>query len=269
MTVTIDEKHDSRETTAEESISRTYIIRGTDSDIDAMTALVAEAPTVYNGMTRGNCSVEPQGGDLWIGTAPYTPAADVPPPPLESGESEYDFDTGGGVMHVTQAKAHIVSYAPPGEVPGDHGGAIGVTGDGVDGVDIVIPSYRWSERHAIASGGVTNAYKYKLFSLTGKTNDAPFRGFATGEVLFLGASGSQRGDGDWEITINFAAQKNQNGLSVGAISGIIDVQGWEYMWVRYEDVEDTAASPPCMVSRPVEVHVERVYDAGDFGDLEP
>jgi len=48
-------------------------------------------------------------------------------------------------------------------------------------------------------------------------------------VLFLGATGSERGEGpddDWEITFRFAANPNQTGLSVGSISGI-SKKGWK------------------------------------------
>jgi hypothetical protein len=57
-------------------------------------------------------------------------------------------------------------------------------------------------------------------------------------VLFLGASGSQRGTEDWEITFSFAASPNATGLTVGDITGIEPKKGWEYLWVRYADAED-------------------------------
>ena len=145
---------------------------------------------------------------------------------------------------------------------------IGVTPDGIEGVDITVPVYRFSETHLVADSRVTNEYKGKLFRLTGKTNDGAWGGFAEGEVLFLGASGSKRGRGDWEITFSFAASPNATGLTVGDISDI-DKKGWEYLWVEYAESVDEAANPKRLVKRPVAVHVERVYDAGDFADLEP
>ncbi|MEO0513610.1 MAG: hypothetical protein AAF108_12090 [Planctomycetota bacterium] len=114
---------------------------------------------------------------------------------------------------------------------------------------------------------MTNSYKGALFSLTGKVNSGGFRGFAAGEVLFLGATGARRGTGpddDWEITFRFAASPNVTGLSVGSINGIAK-KGWEYLWVRYADQEDTSANT--IVKRPVAAYVERVYDQGNFGGL--
>ena len=56
----------------------------------------------------------------------------------------------------------------------------------------------------------------------------------------------------------------KTGLTVGDITGI-DKKGWEYMWVRYADAEDTTAK--AIVKKPVAVYVEKVYDAGNFADL--
>lgn len=79
-----------------------------------------------------------------------------------------------------------------------------------------------------------------------------------------GASGSKRGEDDWEITFRFAASPNKTGLTVGDIVGI-NKKGWEYMWVRYADAEDAAAK--AIVKKPVAVSVEKVYEEGDFSTL--
>ena len=88
---------------------------------------------------------------------------------------------------------------------------------------------------------------------------------AAGECLFLGASGSQRGIGeDWELSFRFAGSPNASNLSVGPITGITKL-GWEYMWIRYEDVEDFDAAQ--LVKRPTSVHIEQVYEYADFSWL--
>lgn len=71
-------------------------------------------------------------------------------------------------------------------------GAVGVTADGVESMDIAVPVFQFSATHAFSDEPVTTAYKVARFSLTGKTNTGGFRGFSAGEVLFLGASGSRR-----------------------------------------------------------------------------
>ncbi|MCK4343502.1 MAG: hypothetical protein KAY37_17450 [Phycisphaerae bacterium] len=75
----------------------------------------------------------------------------------------------------------------------------------VEGVDIAVPVYHFSETHYLPDAIVSPAYRGTLFSLTGKVNGGAFKGFAAGECLFLGAAGAKRGSGDWEITFRFAA----------------------------------------------------------------
>ena len=101
-----------------------------------------------------------------------------------------------------------------------------------------------------------------LFYLTGKVNAAAFKGLSAGECLFLGATGSKRGVEDWEITYRFAGSQNRTGISVGSIIGI-SKRGWDYLWVRYADVEDGNE----LVKQPVAAYVERVYDEGNFSAL--
>jgi len=70
----------------------------------------------------------------------------------------------------------------------------------------------------------------------------------------------------WEITHRFSASPNKTGLTIGDITGI-EKKGWEYLWVRYADAEDTAAKT--LVKKPAAVYVEKVYEEGDFSVLAP
>ena len=124
-----------------------------------------------------------------------------------------------------------------------------------------VPVYTWSETHYLADAAVNKAAYY---ALTGKTNNAGWNGYAAGEVLFLGASGSKRGDSDWEITFRFAASPNRANFSVGGIT-VASKKGWEYMWVRYQDSDDAAAK--MIIKKPVAVYIEKVYEEGSFASL--
>ncbi len=274
MSITVEEKFDSRElvTGASASAELLYIIRGTADDLAAKAALEAAAPGGYDGLERQSCHVEPvhidAGNDavcVWDGAASYAPygsAEDEQPPP-ETGDSIYSFDTGGGTQHITQSIFTRAGYSVAGNLA-DFKGAIGVTHDSVEGVDITTPVYNFFETHYIPNSSVTEAYRYKLFLLTGKTNDANFRGMAAGEVLFLGASGSKRSAGDWEIAFRFAASPNRLNITVGGITDI-SKKGWEYMWVRYVDSED--AGSKTLIKVPQFVYIEVVYEDGNFPDL--
>jgi hypothetical protein len=261
MSIAVHEKWESRETTEGESpsVDLVYIIRGTDDDLAAKEALAEASPVFYDGLVRQSLHIERVAEDIWEGSARYGPLQ-----PRQTGDSTYQFDTGGGTQHITQSLQTVGRYAPPGKTAPDFQGAIGVTHDNVEGVDITVPVYNFSETHYLSDAAVTPAYKATLFFLTGKVNGGPFRGFQMGEVLFLGASGSKRGTEDWEITFRFAASPNVAGLVVGDIGGI-SKRGWEYLWVRYADAEDMASGT--LVKRPIAAYVEQVYPYGDFGGL--
>jgi len=270
MAITVTEKPESRESASGENPSATlvYTVRGTADDVQARGALAAEAPATHDGLVRKTWNVEPvhiDAGDpdacLWTGAVRYGRTS-APEP--ETGDSAYHFDTGGGTQHVTQSLSTVARYAPAGQTPPDFKGAIGVTHDSVEGVDVTVPVYHFSETHYKADAEVTSAYKATLFGLTGKVNNAAFKVFAAGEVLFLGASGSKRGEEDWEITYRFAASPNATNIQVGDIT-VAAKKGWEYMWVRYADAEDTGAK--AIVKRPASAHVEKVYHLADFAGL--
>lgn len=59
----------------------------------------------------------------------------------------FSFDTGGGAQHITQSLANVARYAPPGQTAPNFKGAIGVTADSVEGVDITVPVYHFAETH--------------------------------------------------------------------------------------------------------------------------
>lgn len=267
MPITVTEKFESRRSTKGDTPSAEllYTVRGTNDDLAARSAAEAESPSTYDGLPRQTVSVEPIGFELWEATVRYaqTQSSGFP----QTGESVFSFDTGGGMQHITQSKQTVSSYAASGTTAPDFKGAIGVTADGVEGVDITVPVYQFSETHYLPASQVTQAYKGTLFNLTGKVNSGAWKGFNAGEVLFLGASGSRRGSGadsDWEITYRFAASPNASGISVGPISGI-SKKGWEYLWVRYADAEDEGSQT--IVKRPVAAYVERVYDQANFSAL--
>lgn len=264
MPVEVVEKFESRliTTGTNPSVELRYVIRGTNDDIEARNALVAFSPSTYDPwgsgwfyLPRESVSVQPVGDLLWEGVVRYGPFT-------PTNGSTFAFDTGGGTQHITQSKQTVAKY--PADTAPDFKGAVGVTNDSVEGVDITVPVYQFSETHYLPDETVTSAYRMTLFQLTGRVNAGVFKGFSAGEVLFLGASGSRRGYGDWEITYRFAASPNVSNLTIGDITGI-DKKGWEYLWVRYADSEDTVAK--ALVKKPLAVYIERVYDNGDMSLL--
>jgi len=262
MPITVEERYGRR--LSDLSAELLYLVRGTTDAGAARVALLAGAPVTHDGLPRDDAAVEEiEGLDAYIGTVRYaSPDGQAP----ETGESSFSFDTSGGSQHITQSLATPGSYASPGlaGVP-NFGGAIGVTQDNVEGVDITVPVYTFSETHYLPNSTVSNAYKGTLFNLTGKVNDGAFKGLSAGECLFLGASGSRRAsEDDWEITFRFAGSPNKTGLTIGDIVGV-SKKGWEYLWVRYQDKEDAVAK--MLIKKPIAAFVEKVYEEASFAAL--
>ena len=236
-----------------------YILTGVSDDMQALTLVANSTPETYQGFSRRTIELDPEWVDTVAGDGRWKVT-------VRYGliETAFSFDTGGGTQHVTQSLQTVEAKAIPGKTPPNFKGAIGVTNQSVEGVDIVIPVYNWSETHHLASSVVTQDYRRKLFQLTGKVNSAYFKGHDPGECLFRGARGAKRSTTDWEISFTFAGSPNRTNLQVGDITGI-DKKGWQYLWVLYDDAEDTDAKR--LVKRPAAAYVEKVYESGDFADL--
>lgn len=262
MSVVVYEHPESRRSTEGEnpSVELIFTIEGTDDEGLALLNLLYASPLVYAGLVRKERSVDPVGPDLWRGVVTYARRK-----PKETGDSSYQFEVGGQQQKITQTLQRMGAYAPAGQQVPDTGGAIGVTKDSVEGCEIYIPTYQFSETHYLPVATVTPAYKARLFTVAAApVNLNAWRGFQPGEVLFLGASGSQRGEEDWEVSYKFVASPNMTGIQCGNIAGI-SKRGWDYLWILYEDKDDDNAK--MLVKRPRAVYVDRVYGYSDFSLL--
>jgi hypothetical protein len=266
MAVVVEELFDGRsELVANKSSAEIqYIVSQAADEAEVKSAAADDIPETYSDMPRKSIEVaERVNATTWKVVARYeTPDYN----PVDPPEPVFSFDTGGGTQHITQSLETVSRH---GSAASDElGGAIGFDGENVEGVDITVPVFNFSETHYKSAASVSQSYRVAIFHTTGTVNSSSFRDYAAGEVLFLGASGSRRGDDpgdDWEITFKFAAQPNRTGITVGDISGI-SKKGWEYMWVEY--AADVDSSVHRHIKKPVAVYIEKVYDDGDFDDLD-
>lgn len=263
MPISIYEAYPSRKTQMGErpTVDLVYHVEGTRDDLTVKAFVRAYAPATYDGLYQGTISIDETAPEHWECTVRYETTK-----PPERNDYEWSFDTTGGKTKITQSKATIASYAPAGEVAANHKGAIGVTDDGVEGCEIVTPEFKWSETWQFARADVDWTYAQTVMGLTGKTNDATFRGFAAGAVLFLGARGgtSKKDPSLVELTFQFSANQSADDQTIGDITGV-DKGPWEYLWVRYKQDPDTTAKR--LARKPEAAYAERVYDEGDFSDL--
>jgi len=200
-------------------------------------------------------------GGAFLGSVRYRRNSGSPP---QVNETSFGFETGGGMTHIVASLATVNAYGT-GATTADNGKLIGASSEGVEGTEIVTPVYQWHETKWFDPSAVTKTFKGNPYALTGRTNNAAFKGTEAGETLFLGASGSQRGTDPWEINFSFASAPNKTGLTIGDITGIAK-KGWEYLWVRYKPKELTGTLK-IVTQKPAAVYVERVYDEGDFALL--
>jgi len=256
---------------ATSSYVKSYKVFGTSDDTALHTEINTQVsqngaywqyPGVQNMKLRAESySVSFLGDNAWQVTINYSKdGAEDGAAPLKRARS---FDTTGGTQHITQAysETRFGTNAP------DQKKAIGVDSNGVNGVDIVVPQLQWQETYDVPNTYVTSAWIRGVSGVTGTTNNAPFRGFEAGEVLFLGCSGSQewddeKGRGPWSLSFRFVASKNVTGETVGDIAGVAK-KGHEYLWVRYEDAVDSNV----LLKKPKAVYVNKVYRESNFSTL--
>ncbi len=153
-------------------------------------------------------------------------------------------------------------------MPPDTKRVIGGQRDKVQGVDTIIPKLEFSVTAHYAAGRVKIDWVKNLARMTGKTNKDAWLGFDPGELLFLGARGQGPIDtlvGPQQkpvaITLSFAASENRDDIVIGTGNPEkITKRGWDYLWVRYERVQESGLDYPI----PVHAYVEQVYPEDDF-----
>jgi len=263
MAITSFEISKSRRITSGRSATTNWIIQGTADEAAALAELTSASTGIFNSQLRQSITVEPEyadasaSGGVWYGTVEY--AVNARQLPQSEGDSNFNFDIGAGSTHITQSRGTLNTYASSGGSAATGYGAI----NNGEGTEIISPEYSFSETWIKANADIDAAYKLVLFNLVGKINDATFKGFAIGECLFLGATGTKRNSSEWEITYRFKSIPNQTNIQIAGIT-VSTKRGHDFLWVEYED----KARDPGIVKRPIMAHVERVYLDGDFSTLD-
>lgn len=236
-----------------------WIVLGTADETVVDASVRAAAPAVLNGLLLQTVASKEIAPATWECQVKYG----VLKPP-KANEFKFSFDTSGGKQKITQAKQHIASY--PSGTAGDHKGAIGVGPHGVEGCEIVVPRFSWTETWNLPIVDYGWPYSQVLKAITGRVNASAFRGFPAGQVLFHGGKGSasNKDPSLIEIAFTFEQSDDVTAVTIGDISGVSKA-GWQYLWVHYQETDDQTAKK--YVQRPDEVHVERVYDTANFALL--
>lgn len=288
MAIVITEKIESREFSygygAQGSRARFVFTAYTDgeSETDVYEYAANATPIIFYGMVRGLITVKPIGANLYEVEVPYAPAnagregTESPPEPqIVPQEAERYFVQ----RRITVAEETTQIYVgktklivtkddilpvPPNQDP--YNGLIGVSGEDVQGTEIIIPKITMSETWKARTTSVTPSYIRTVAWLTGRVNDSTFRGFAAGEVLFAGAEFNRISPLEYEITYNFYISLNESDFRPADGFPIVPIKyGWDYMWVEYEGDFDAAINVP--VKKPLRFFITGVYYSGNFAAL--
>ena len=213
---------------------------------------------------------------------------------------EVTFTTIGEKQHLTHAKDTLATWSyrldrtgQPVKVP-NYGNAIGVSQDGkIGGVDVTIPKLEFTETWRIQKRIVTPEYIKFIADNTGKMNNDKWRTFEPGELLFLGATGSQtwrklpvtEGNAwgltltDWKISYSFRCSPNENikvtqsrqtptleraGIDFVVNEDEVEKPGFAHAWMVWEDTlhdKDFAKRPRFLI-------INKIYDDFDFSELQ-
>jgi hypothetical protein len=228
-----------------------YVAAGATDEYYVRGYALAATPAIVNTpegtLYRQDLSIDWQASDIAYVSVPYAERK------KENGTFRLSFDTTGGTLTIKCAKEHIATFPSTGAP--NHGGAINVHGDEVDGTDIVVPALKITAHFTHPAGIITLPQIKHLARTTGKSNSDNFLTFAPGEVLFLGCSGSEGTDAPTEVAYQFAMSENLQNHVIGGIS-VLAKAGWDVAWIQFKD--DVSNNKP--VKPPEWIHVERVYD---------
>lgn len=258
-----------RRSRGEISARRGYLVTGVTNEAEAYTAVLVEAPTSIGSFDIREASVDEVGHDEYEAFVTWSAGSAVVEPP-EDGDEAFSFELSPAAYMVYQSRETIAKY-PNGATTPQYRGAINVDQEGrVNGVQWPpSPAQVFTQQATVDAARITQSYYRTLCALAGKVNDATFLGFAAGELLFLGATGRRQGAGPWQIEYKFGFSANEEGLTVGTITGIAK-KGWEFLWAHYRtDKYSDGTNDIAIVQVPVFAYVERIVDDADFGDLEP
>lgn len=254
------------------SVTRKYYAFGYDSEAAAVAAVHAsgDCPSYIGDLPRDNDasqaeeispSVDPLDLDTtdWQVSVTWSLSGGAPQTGLN-----YSFSIGGGTYHRNYAIAEI-RHSPAGSVAPFVNKAINDDGERIHGVSLPAqPAMEFTIEARKTPAQVTNAYLTTVSDLVYNTNLSTFEGWAAGEVLFMGLTGSRTGDDEFTLNYKFGRRPNLTGQTVAGVTGV-DYDGWNYVWVRWKKEFDAANNVTNTTA--AGVYVNQVHEIGDFAGL--
>lgn len=270
MSVTVEEHGVSRSVEVspiEIQEERRFTIRGTSDQVEARLALLNAAPASVPLIGDSGFRIIRQGHrvreieyQIWEGIVYYSTL----------GQDAFEFELGIGFSeHLTiNDRGPRFAYPAPGRQAPNTRGLIGIDGDQVRGVDIPPSSIasRFIRRKVFHVSQMTDTYVKTLSGMVHTVNNAPFWGFNSGEVLFLGVHGGRVKSDEWELFFHWAVEENATNIPIPNDAPVVTVpskDGWDYLWVLSAPVADAHM----LVRDIVAVYVERLFPRTNFANL--
>lgn len=258
-------------------VNRRYLIGQCLGFNDAVAQIETYAPQYVDGdgagiyWRRAKLNVQAVGNRYFDVTATYSTLlfkeGDPNDSPGDSGNfvpGSIAWDTTGHTEHRTQSRS-TQSY---GVNPPDFENAINVSGNSVNGIDVVSPNLRYSETWIMPVSVAMNCqYVEAVYTRTGTVNLNQFRCFKPGEALFMGARAQWQGDQPFvPVTFDFECRPNVDDFSVGTQANIpaFPKEGWQYVWFLYETDVNNAR----LVRHAIAAYKETLYEKKDWSAMQ-
>lgn len=145
-----------------------------------------------------------------------------------------------------------------------------------EGIEYNKPIVTMTCKVVIAENVATNEWFKDRLDQVWTRNDTKFKSLPIGSVMFTGLEGSQRTDGNWDLTYSFEYRPaNPDQVSFPAGEGklitVDGTEGWDYLWAEYTkfeqktDLDDDEPSVKRIIKR---IHVTKdLYGKSDFSKL--
>ena len=252
-----------------------YLVLNPTNKRTAITGVIAAAPTSYGANSElpfkeVRFDGFDAGGNVEC-TAIYAANGNAYQP--DSGTDEevptMSFDCGSGTKHVVHALYQERVYPANESDDADCGiGWNGKLGSECEFAGVDIPTADMQEEWTkyVRVSALTTQYKKDVASLYGKYNNATFKGWAAGEVMFVGMSYSMPLKGQTKVLCRYTFRISPNESNATVSGHTVGAKlGWEYMWARSEAVNVAGQTKPAI--EVAGIYKSGVTESGDFSLL--
>lgn len=179
----------------------------------------------------------------------------------------------GQTTHIT----HVDAAGDATHYYDDLGTGIGQNGDGtLDGVDVLEPTESLQIQIYLAPATVNSAWRSALRAYYMHVNNATWKGYGAGNLLFTGVSYGEQRDSLMSVTFRFLARPSATltPTLVGNTGGnpnppTITKRGWDYYWIaRGAGFDFSPGNSISDVKAGVKsAHLARVYPDANFANI--